>query len=271
MFKTFETTDPIELYVELPVGSLVVRAAGTATTELRIDGPRAEEFLVELNGRELSVIAPRGKFFAARDAHRVEVLLPEHSDLVTRTGSADTGTTGILEAVALKSGSGDIDVETAHGALSVESGSGDVRVQNLGADARIKSGSGDIRLGDARGKVGISTGSGDVQIVEMRQPTIVKTGSGDLDVRRTESDLSLSTASGDLVVAQAVQGVIVAKSATGDVRVGIPHGTPVWADLNTVTGSLDNRTESAGQPVDGQPHLEIRANTVSGDIHLTTA
>ena len=51
-------------------------------------------------------------------------------------------------------------------------------------------------------------------------------------------------------------------------RVGIPAGTPVWTDVNTVTGSIASNLESVGKPVDGQDHVELRATTVSGDVRL---
>ena len=60
-----------------------------------------------------------------------------------------------------------------------------------------------------------------------------------------------------------------AKGASGDVRVGIPSGLPVWTDLSTVSGSIRSSLEGAGQPAEGQDHVELRAKTVSGDIVLT--
>lgn len=271
MEETFETTEPIAAYVELGAGAVTVRAETTDETRLSINGPRAEEFSVEFTGRQLAVIAPKGKLFSGNDQHKVEIVLPENSDLVTRTGSADTETVGRLGLLKLKTGSGDIEVDTAGGHVVVESGSGDVRCHLLESEVRMKSGSGDIELGEVRGKLGISTGSGDVVVGLVHDSTVVKTGSGDLDVKRTEGDVTLTTASGDLQVGHAVEGRIVAKTASGDVRVGVPHGTPVWTDLNTVSGRVGSNLEPTGKPGDGQPYLEIRANTVSGDIHLVQA
>jgi DUF4097 and DUF4098 domain-containing protein YvlB len=269
MLKTFTTPDPVALYVELGSGDLVV--AGTDTTEstVEITGPRAEEFTVDQSGRQLSVIAPRSKFFGVgNDSHTVRVAVPSGSDLATKTGSADTETTGTLGVAKLKTGSGDVEIERAEGHLVVESGSGDVRCHEAGADVRIKSGSGDVDLGDVRGSTGISTGSGDVVIGAVHAPTVVKTGSGDLEVKRAEADVSLTTASGDLVIGHAPRGRMTAKNVSGDVRIGIPAGTPVWTDVNTVTGSVANDLQSLGKPADGQDYVELRATTVSGDVHL---
>src|SRR3954447_26375388 len=269
MQKTFSTPEAVALYVELGAGSLTVEAAETSETRVEVSGHRADEFTIELHGRNLAVLSPKGRFFGVgNEDHTVRVVVPTGSDLATKTGSADTETTGALGVVSLKTGSGDIDVEHVEGALVVESGSGDVRCHEAAAEVRIKSGSGDIDLGDVRGVTGISTGSGDVVIGAVHEKTVVKTGSGDLELKRSDSDVSLATASGDLVIGHATRGRISAKNVSGDVRVGIPAGTPVWTDVNTVTGSVASDLQSAGKPADGQDYVELRATTVSGDVRL---
>ena len=98
--------------------------------------------------------------------------------------------------------------------------------------------------------------------------TVVKTGSGDLKVVTANSDISLSTGSGDVNIVTARRGRVSLKGASSDVEVGIPSGTPVWADINTVTGSIHSNIESVGAPQEGQDHVELQARTVSGDITL---
>ena len=43
----------------------------------------------------------------------------------------------------------------------------------------------------------------------------------------------------------------------------------MWTDLNTVSGAVRSDLEGAGQPEPGADYVELRARTVSGDIHLT--
>ena len=269
MKKTFSTPDPVALFVELGSGAVTAEAADTDESTVEIIGPRADEFEVEFSGRQLEVVAPKSRFFGiGNDSHSVHIVVPTGSDVTSRTGSADIETTGTFGLMKLKTGSGDIDVERAEGSVVIESGSGDVRCHEAGAEVRIKSGSGDIDLGDVRGNTGISTGSGDVVIGVVRDKAVIKTGSGDLELKRSESEVSLTTASGDLVIGQAPRGKITAKNVSGDVRVGIPAGTPVWTDLNTVTGSVASDLQSVGKPADGQDFVELRATTVSGDVYL---
>jgi DUF4097 and DUF4098 domain-containing protein YvlB len=269
MQQTFETPEPVALHVELGSGTITVEAADTGESRVEITGPRAEDFTVEHRGRHLVVVPPKGRFFGlATDAHAVRVVVPVASGLTTRTGSADTETTGTLGQVRMKSGSGDIDLERAEGPVAIDSGSGDIRCHEATAEVRIKSGSGDVDLGDVHGTIGISTGSGDVVIGVVHERTVVKTGSGDLELKRSESDVTLTTASGDLVIGHAPRGRISAKNVSGDVRVGIPAGTPVWTDVNSVSGSVTSNLASTGKPADGQDYVELRATTVSGDVRL---
>jgi DUF4097 and DUF4098 domain-containing protein YvlB len=268
MKQIFQTPDPVRLYVELGSGHLRTVASDTDTAEVLISGPRAEEFAVTQSGKNLSIIAPHGRLFGRGDSHDVEVTVPIGSDLITKTGSADTATTGPLGVVALKTGSGDVEIDRAEGAVAIESGSGDVKGYQFAAEVRIKSGSGDIDLGEVNGKTGISTGSGDVVLGLVRGATVIKTGSGDLKVERSEGEVSLTTASGDLTIGTAPRGKVVAKNVSGDVRIGIPVGTPVWTDVNTVTGSLRNNLTPVGKPAEGQDYVELRATTVSGNVVL---
>jgi hypothetical protein len=43
----------------------------------------------------------------------------------------------------------------------------------------------------------------------------------------------------------------------------------VWTDITTVTGQIQSSLQGAGQPQEGQDHVEVRAKTVSGDVVLT--
>jgi DUF4097 and DUF4098 domain-containing protein YvlB len=269
MHQTFETPEPVALYVELGSGSLTVAARDTDQAEVEVVGPRADEFTLEHPGPHHVVVPPRSRFFGiGTDSHELRIVVPTGSDVATKTGSADTETTGSLGQIRLKTGSGDIEIERADGPLVIDSGSGDVRCHEAAAEVRIKSGSGDVDLGDVRGTTGVSTGSGDVVIGVVHERTVVKTGSGDLELKRSESDVSLTTASGELVIGHAPRGRITAKNVSGDVRVGIPAGTPVWTDVNSVSGSVASNLASTGKPADGQDYVELRATTVSGDVRL---
>jgi DUF4097 and DUF4098 domain-containing protein YvlB len=133
---------------------------------------------------------------------------------------------------------------------------------------QIRSGSGDVTLDQVHGPVKVSTGSGDVLINNASDPVQVKSGSGDMRVRHAEQDVALSTASGDLVIDEMHRGQLAAKNVSGDIRVGIPAGIPVWTDISSMTGSVRSDLQGAGEPAEGQDFIEVRAKTISGDVFL---
>lgn len=270
MQQTFDTPEPISLYVELGEGDLTLRTHASAQTVVDVTGEGAEDVSVELRGDQLAVVAPRRRagFFGRRDELRVDVSLPEASALTTKLGSADVTATGRLGEVAVRTGSGDVTLEQLAGEGLIETGSGDVLVARAGADLRVKSGSGDIRLDLAEGDVTVSTGSGDIELGTTHGTVQVKSGSGDLRVREAHDEVALSTASGDLVVDRIHRGALRASNVSGDISIGVPSGIPVWTDISSVTGSVRSNLVGAGQPGEGQDYIELRAKTVSGDVSL---
>lgn len=271
MEKHFETPTPVRLYVELGKGSLSVTAADVGTATVSVTGSQADEVEVVQDGRQISVIAPRqrvGFFSGSEPALDIDVTVPTGSDLLTRTGSADQTATGSFGLAKVKAGSGDVRLDRHTNHVLVDSGSGDIVVAEVEGDLRIKSGSGDVEVGRAGGSIAISTGSGDIKVDTTGGAVMLKSGSGDLSVETAESDVSLSSASGDLVVGRIARGAVTAKNASGDIRIGIPAGIPVWTDVSSVTGRIGSDLEGAGQPEKGQDYVEVRAKTVSGDIVL---
>jgi DUF4097 and DUF4098 domain-containing protein YvlB len=271
MNRQFETPEPIALYVEIGKGQVRIHARDTQQTVVEIDGQNADDVEVTFSDNELRVVAPKdgsGWFGRDRDLD-VDVELPTGSDLAVKTGSADIEIDGQVNDARLKSGSGDITCDTFAGTARIDTGSGDIEISEAHAELMAKSGSGDISVGTCLGELNVSTGSGDVEVGTANARSVVKTGSGDLKVVTANSDVSLSTGSGDMEIGSVRRGRVNVKGASSDVRIGIPAGTPVWADINTVTGSVHSDIESVGAPQEGQEHVELQARTVSGDIVLS--
>lgn len=270
MQKTFETPDPTNLYVELGSGRLTVDTDRVATTTVDVTGRDATDTTVEQRGRQVVVLAPRNRvgFLGSGDDLTVHVTMPHGSSLATKLGSADVTVHGRLGETRVKTGSGDVVLGHVEGKALVEAGSGSISIEEITDDLRAKTGSGDVEVGRAAGTTSVSTGSGDVTIGTAPVSLTAKSGSGDLRVREAGSDVTLTTASGDLVVDTMHRGQLQAKNVSGDIRVGIPAGVPVWTDVSSVTGEVTSTLAGAGQPADGQDYVELHAKTVSGDVHL---
>jgi DUF4097 and DUF4098 domain-containing protein YvlB len=270
MDKTFPTTGPASLYVELGSGTVDVHTAETAETRVSVHGHGVEDVTVEQRGDQIVVIAPprRGSIFGFASDVTVRVTMPHGSDLVTKLGSADLVATGRYGAGRVRSGSGDVHVDELSDAAVVQTGSGDISITSCHGHLRVKSGSGAVHLGRAAGSTAVVSGSGRITVDGTEDELVAKSGSGDIRVGDARTDVSLSSGSGDLQVESIRRGVLKAKAASGDIAVGVPPGIPVWTDVSCVSGSVQTNLEGAGQPEDGQDYIEIRATTVSGDIHL---
>ncbi|CAN5188875.1 hypothetical protein BH18ACT9_BH18ACT9_21130 [soil metagenome] len=270
MQKSFGTPGPTSMYVEIASGEVHVRAAEVTETLVDVSGKDAGEVVVESRGEQIVVIGPqrRGGFLGSGHSLHVTVVMPTDSELATKLGSADLVVSGRLSATRVRSGSGDVQLDVVDSEADLESGSGDITVEEVTGNLRARTGSGEVSVERLGGSASVSTGSGDVEIGSATGDVQAKTGSGDLRVRDAKQDVSLSTASGDLTVDLISAGQLQAKNVSGDIRVGVPEGVPVWTDISTVTGAVESDLDGAGQPVDGQAFLTLRAKTVSGDIYL---
>jgi DUF4097 and DUF4098 domain-containing protein YvlB len=265
----FETHSPVNLVVEISKGNVNVRCTDTTESTVLVEGKHADDVAVEQRGDSIIVTEPgRGRIFGD-NALRVEVTVPEGSNPAVRTGSADIQLEGLVGHAQARSGSGDVSIDTVDGHLLVETGSGEIRVEEVRGSLKVKSGSGDVEIGEAGGTSSISTGSGDVSLENAHGSTVVKTGSGDLSVEKAHADTSFSTGSGDVSIDHVLRGRVTVKGASGDVSIGVQGGVPVWTDITTVSGTIRSDLQGAGQPQEGQDHIEVRAKTVSGDIALS--
>lgn len=257
MERRFETPDPVRVYVEVGRGSVRLATHAAPTTVVTLDGERAEDVLVTAEDGQVQVVGPRGWTGFVRDRDddpvRVAVTAPEGSTAVVRNGAADVHSTGTWRSLAVKSGSGDVTVDEPGGKVVVEAGSGDVRLGPVQRDTQVKAGSGDVRIDRLSGS------------------TSVKTGTGDLEVGTSQGSLHWATGSGDLTVHRAERGTVRVTTAAGEVRLGVPAGTPVWTALTSLTGSVTSRLPATGPPAEGQQHLEVRGATVAGNVTLFPA
>ena len=273
---TFDTPEPIELYVENARGVVDVTATSTTETTIRITGDRAEEFdvrdLRDGHGpHRIAILAPRreGGFFGRDPRAEIVVEVPVASSLRAKVGSSDVVTHGRFDDTHVDTGSGDVSLDVVDGDTVVQSGSGDVLAEHLAGDARIKAGSGDIRVNRADSDLVVTTGSGDVRVGGATGGDLaLKTGSGDAQVGSLTGELVCTTGSGDLVIGEAASGRITAKTASGDISIGVRPGTPVWTDVRTASGRLASTLPATGEPRPDQPYLEVRATTASGDVTL---
>lgn len=266
---SFETPEPVELFVEIGSGRVDVTGDEVATSRVAVEGPGADDVTVTQDGRRIVVKShKRSGLFSRHERVDVTVVVPTGSDLVIRTGSGDVRTSGRFGQGSLTTGSGDIEATAFAGDVTSTAGSGDIRLAEVGGDLRGKSGSGGVRIGRVVGAASLASGSGDLALDSCGTEASFKTGSGNVAVGDMTQQVTVTTASGDVSVQGLRAGALKVRTASGDVAIALAEGVPVWADINTVSGTVSRDITSAGEPAEGQAHIELHILTASGRIDL---
>jgi DUF4097 and DUF4098 domain-containing protein YvlB len=144
--------------------------------------------------------------------------------------------------------------------------SGGLRVAMVDGNIKADSVSGDIVAQSVNGNVTVSTASGDVTVDQLQGDVKFQAASGGITIGRLCGHVKAQTASGSIVVTQAVNGAFTAHTGSGEVEVGIPHGTAARLDLQTRSGVVTNALDEAEGPADDDETLIVQARTGSGDI-----
>ncbi len=255
--------------------ALEVRETDRVSVDLKGDGEAGgslvEQTVVEQRGDEVVVDVPRHTGFLRRTPRLdLRVIVPLGTRVDVRADAADVEATGHLGDTQIKIGSGDLRLERTAD-VRVQTGSGDVTVGTADGTATLSTGSGDVTCRTLAGPGRVTSGSGDIRIEQANGPLQVNSASGDISVDDAADDVTVDSASGDQHLGRVTQGRVRLNSASGDLHVGVADGTPVWLDVNTLTGSVSSALSGGEPPDDGETAVELRVNTVSGDITLARA
>jgi|SRR5581483_4403055 len=271
MQKSFDVSGPVDLDIRLAAGEIEVDAnlegveveliAHDEESQTLVDAAKIE--LHERSGGRPQVLVDipkkRGGGFSlgmifGSQGISCRVRCPEGSSVQTRTKSADLSVRGTIGSLNVATASGDTEVDNVTGGLNVKSASGDTTAREVGGGVNVNSASGDVEIELARGPVNVNTASGDVKI-----------GAADESV-------NVNTVSGDHDLGAVLKGRVAAHSVSGDVTIGIRRGSRVYLDCSTVSGDTRSDLEVGSEEPDGDgPLVDLRAKTVSGDIHITRA
>jgi DUF4097 and DUF4098 domain-containing protein YvlB len=278
--ETFQTPGPIRLEVRLGSGDVRLETSQTSETTVTLEPLRdndasvsaVEEARIEQRGDEILVDVRGSRRFMRGAEVRVEVRCPEESSAHTKTGAADVEGRGRFGSVEVETGSGDVQFSEITGDADISAASGDVQLATVGGEGRINTASGDVQVGLIGGAAKVNSASGDVQIRESGGALEVNSASGDVLVREASSSVSVNTASGDQTISSVFQGRVDLKSASGDLRIGIREGSTLWVDARSRSGEVRSELPVSDLPPEGDaPHIELRANSMSGDITVVRA
>ena len=278
--ETFQTPDEVRLDVRLGSGEIRLETADTAETTVTLEPLRdneasataVAEARVELRGQEIVVdVRDRRRGFRGADV-LVEIHCPSGASVRAKSGSADVEGHGRFGSVEVETGSGDVQFSEVSGDAEINAASGDVQLASIGGEARINTASGDVQVAAIAGDAKINSASGDVMLREAGGRLDVNSASGDVQIRELGSSASLNTASGDQTLGSVSQGKVSLKSASGDLKIGIREGSTLWVDARSRSGEVRSELPVSDLPPEGDaPHVELRANTMSGDITVVRA
>lgn len=240
-------------------------AIENARIELR---ERGGEYEVVVDVRDRG----RGFGFSRGADVRVEIRCPDGTSVESKSGSADIEGRGRFGSLDVQTGSGEVEFEQLDGEARVNAASGDVSLESVGGDARINTASGDQQIGSVAGDAKLNSASGDVVVRSAGGEVEVNTASGDVQVEEAGSSVTVNTASGDHVVGSAFKGRVTLKSASGDMQIGIREGSTLFVDARSRSGDVRSELPVSDAPPEGDaPHVELHANTMSGDIRISRA
>jgi DUF4097 and DUF4098 domain-containing protein YvlB len=246
--KTFEIESGIAPNIEIRVaaGRTDFYPGPEGSVEVDVTGSGAEFVVVEQVGRAI-VIREERRLFGGRTVN-IRVSAPPGTNLDASVASMDICTRGAdLGRVNLHTASGDIDLGT---------------VDNLVA----RSASGDVKVDKCKTSCEVSSASGDVRVHNIEGDFVVSTASGDIIADRVEGRSEIKSASGDVRLNCCRGSQIELNSMSGDVSVGIPAGTRVEAQVDTLAGSVRFPPKQSGN--NPSRSTRLRARTVSGDIEV---
>lgn len=270
MNQSFDVQGPVELDIRLASGDIEIDPTldGRVEVEL-IAHDEDSQHLVDAARVELQDRGPRptllidvpnkrgggfnfGMMFG-RSGISCRVRCPQESGVQVRSKSTDLLVRGTIGGLNVTTASGDVEVENVSGGVSVKSASGDFSGRRLNA-------------------VNIQTASGDISIESAHGPLNLTSVSGDISIEEAYDNVFSNSVSGDQSHLAVMQGKVAVNSVSGDVSVAVRRGSKVYLDCNTVSGDTHSELEVSGDaPTGDGPMVEIRAKTVSGDIHITRA
>jgi DUF4097 and DUF4098 domain-containing protein YvlB len=282
--ETFDTPGEVRLDIRLGAGEVRLETSNVKETTVVLEPLRdndasnaaVEKARVELRerggGHQVLVdVRDRGGLFRSAEV-LVAVTSPEGTSVESKTGSAEVVGHGLFGSIEVETGSGDIEFGEIGGDTRVSSGSGDVAIGDVGGNARINSASGDVQMRSITGDAKINSASGDVILRDVTGELSVNSASGDVIVREARSSVSVNTASGDQEIGTVSSGKVDLKSASGDMKVGIAEGSLLWVDARSRSGEVSSQLPVSELPPEGEgPSVELRANTMSGDITVARA
>jgi DUF4097 and DUF4098 domain-containing protein YvlB len=198
-----------------------------------------------------------------------ELVVPEDTQLNSKTGSGNQTVEGIRGPARIGSGSGTLKVSDIGDAVRAETGSGDIEISSVRGSAVLNSGSGSISAENIGGSISAETGSGNLRLSQSAPGAVkVTTGSGTAQLSHIRGSLRAQTGSGGISAEGEPTGDWVLHAGSGDLTVRLP--STAGFDLNARSGSGEISTNNE-HPVTIEGTVgrhELRGKVRGGGVRL---
>jgi DUF4097 and DUF4098 domain-containing protein YvlB len=278
---TFATPAPISATIDVVAGDVRVIAGDRADTVVEVrprdeanglDVRTAAQTRVDLADGKLTVKSPKPLqvYFSSKSATvDVTVELPAGSHVRATTAQGDLLCEGLLGDCSLRTYDGDIGLYRAS-SLRATTTNGRITADRISGDAYV-TGSGDVQLTEVGGAANVKNLNGPSWIGQAGGDVHVNSAHGDIVIDRAGPQVVARTAHGSVRLGEVARGSAILQTASGEVEVGVRHGTAAWLDVKSSAGRVRNELEAGGGPEGAQETAQIRARTLAGDILIRRA
>ena len=276
--KTFETTQPIAVVVDVSVRADIRIVAGNRADTVVNVQPRSatraqdlnvsEQATVDYTGGRLQVrLHPlrRYSWFGDGGAVDITIEVPIGCSLELKSGMGDLHCEGEFGSAELKTEMGHVRMDHCTD-LRVHTGMGDVTLERVAGRAEIKTGSGKVRIREIDGIASVKNGNGGTHIVDAAGELKVSAANGDVTLERAGATTTIKASNGDITVGEVARGTLTLQTAAGSLAIGVLEGSAAWLDLSTKYGRVRNGLDATTGPRETDAKVEIRARSAYGDI-----
>jgi DUF4097 and DUF4098 domain-containing protein YvlB len=279
LMATFETPNEISVTVDLPLGAVHLMATRRRDTVVvvnptdpstRMDVEAAKATRIDMADNALVIKVPKsgglGSFIGLTRSGSVDMTieLPEGSQVDITTGFADVRADGSLADANVHSGAGNVRLDEV-GNATIATGAGSVNVNRISGKGKITT-AGDMHIGSIDGAAEIKNLNGKTWLGEVSGRLQVKSANGDITVGQALSDMAAKTGNGSIQIGEVVTGSSTLETGSGNLEIGIGHGTAAWVDARTRFGRVHNNLEVSDGPGATRQTVEVTARTSFGDI-----
>jgi hypothetical protein len=270
----FETSEPVELDVDLAVGHVDVVAEDRADVTADVlptnpakagDRSLAESAVVRFDGRRLTVVVPkRIGLFGRSDSVDVRIAVTTGSSVDIRSAYGAVRMRGEVGRARVDAKYGTVTIERT-GDLDLTAPYGEVDVREVAGRLDLEAGHSRTRIGTVTGAARIRAAHGSVDLGVTEGPVEARL-SGALTIGTARTDVTARSAHGALRIGAATGGVVRLENGYAEVEVGVPDGTAAWLDASSEHGSVRNELVAGPSPDDAERTVELHLSSAWADV-----